>query len=41
MPEAGFEPTIPVFERFKTISALYLEVNGMGNMDGVLPYVLA
>jgi hypothetical protein len=30
MPPAGFEPTIPVFERSKTVTALYHAVIGTG-----------
>jgi hypothetical protein len=32
MPQVGFEPTIPVFERAKTVHALY---NGATMIDGV------
>jgi hypothetical protein len=31
MPRAEFEPTVPVFERLKTVSALYCAAIGTGN----------
>jgi hypothetical protein len=37
MPQMGFEPTILVFERTKTVLALYLAVTVLGKLRLTLP----
>jgi hypothetical protein len=34
MPQVGFEPTIPVFERMKTVHALYRMATGYTKLLG-------